>query len=126
MPSATPIANGALIDAAPNGSNATISDSQFLPSGTLTLAPNTTYWLVAKSESATGFYSWIGSNPGVLPTGSATDVSYSSFNGTTWSSSTTFNTVNVTVTPVPEPVHFTLIGAGALVGFAALRRKRNS
>ena len=100
-------------------------DRSYSPTGTITLAPNTTYWLVAGYPVNDVVY-WT----------YTTDVSQTGGSG--WSigdDSYTFNDPNwevlgddvpvllgVNATPVPEPSTYAMIAGFSLVGFAGWRR----
>lgn len=114
--------------------------ASIMPSGTFSeyglsaIAPfvleaNTTYWFVVNpvSDQPTDSFRWARLNPNLSPT-PASGILYVGYLGTnnsgaTWSSSTVYNAVKITASPIPEPA---TIGFLALGSFAVLfgRRKR--
>jgi hypothetical protein len=115
---------GNLLTDAPLGGSTLAADYTFLPSGSLTLSANTTYWLLIDAEggsfqsrsTTTALHSDVGS------TGSFMRFPVSG----AWASSSVFNALTVNATAVPEPVHYTLGGAVALLAFAGYRRYQAS
>ncbi len=89
--------------------SATGTDSfVFTPTSTVTLQANETYWVVPGLSSGS-IYSWSASDPGITPTGIATNAGYL-YNG---DSSSTLNTYQIDATiasAVPEPSTFVLFG----------------
>ncbi len=109
----------------PGGNDGSLSSFTFTPSSTLSLSPSTTYWLVIK-DTASATLTWANGNPNVTPS-SAVGATYNGYqftttSGSSWSSSAVLNNFQIDATAVPEPVHYTLAGAGALVAFAFWRR----
>lgn len=107
------------------------ADYTFLPTAAVTLNDATTYWIAATGISPTlDGITWRSSNPGITPTGIATDAGYRFNNNGTFpatgsnGSNTILNTyrVNATVNAVPE-TGTALFGLG-LMGVAAIRRRR--
>jgi hypothetical protein len=100
----------------------------FTPASTLTLNPSTKYWLVLSDQANNGGYFWNFSGNPNTPSGAATFGGYlnnaSTGSPTGWSTSATFRSVQIDGTAVPEPVHYTLAGAGALLGFGLFRKLR--
>lgn len=120
---------GSLLQNPASASNST-ADFTFLPVGTLTLSANTTYWLMARATAGT--LGWNVSNTDTptprLPVGQATfnvyKVGISS--GASYVSGGTVNIPSFTIaaTSVPEPSEYAIVGAIALVSFAAHRKYR--
>ncbi|MEI6427798.1 MAG: choice-of-anchor R domain-containing protein [Pseudanabaena sp. ELA607] len=85
----------------PSSSSNTINDFIFTPTSTFTLKADTRYWLRVSATS--GNYNWLGNNPPTTPTGIAVVESYqvSSNNGSSYSSSTNLNILDIQATPIP-------------------------
>ena len=99
--------------------------------GNMRLAPNTTYWVEARTKDGQNSgYGWPVSNSrqndgngtlGVIRTGSA-------FTNPYWWGTDASQTllVRVTATAVPEPVHAAGVAAIGLLGFAVVLRRRRA
>ena len=119
---------GSFLTAPASGSNAT-GDFTFLPAGPLTLAANTTYWLLV--DSSPGDFIWRASDPGLTATGpGATFVAnrFSTNNGASYGPPDTFfNSFQINGTQaaadIPEPTTLAVFGLLAAGGMAARRRK---
>jgi hypothetical protein len=119
-----------LTDAAPNAGTA--GNFTFVPAGTITLAANTTYWLVVGGEAAGTSFNWLNSNPSVAPT-STEGTTFVGYRGMVpndpdppvWAVSAFFNPMEIQATPVPEPQHYALAAGLGLMGFGVLRRYRS-
>jgi hypothetical protein len=117
---------GSLLTDAPLSGSTANADFTFTPSGTLTLNANTTYWLVI-GAAAGSFQNRETTSPFASDVGTTSGVFLRSIDGGgTWLSSTVRNAFQVNATPVPEPVHYTLGGAIALLAFAGYRRYQAS
>ena len=96
----------------------------FTPTGPLTFAAGTKYWLYVTSTSA-GF-DWSASIPGITPTGIATSSGYrfSNNGGASFSSSSVFNSFQINATEITGPVASTpepgAIAALSLFGLGLL------
>lgn len=96
----------------------------FTPTGPLTFAAVTKYWLYVTVTS--GNFVWSGSNPGITPTGIATSsgVRFSNNSGASFNNSSTFNSFQINATEMtglvastPEPgaiAALSLFGLGLL------------
>jgi hypothetical protein len=113
---------GSLLTDAPLSGNTANGDFSFVPSGTLNLAAGATYWLVI--GAAGGSFQSRETTSAFASDVSATGGTFlrSTDGGGTWLSSGVRNAFQVNATPVPEPVHYTLGGAIALLAFAGYRR----
>ena len=96
----------------------------FTPTGPLTFAAGTKYWLYVTSTS--GGFDWSGSIPGITPTGIATSSGYrfSNDGGSSFFSSTVFNSFQINATEITGPVASTpepsAIAALSLFGLGLL------
>nr|WP_288137530.1 choice-of-anchor R domain-containing protein [Microcystis sp. LE17-20D] len=96
----------------------------FTPTGPLTFTAGTKYWLYVTTTF--GAFSWLGSNPGITPTGIATlsGVRLSSNGGSSFNNSTTFNSFQINATEITGPVASTpepgAIAALSLFGLGLL------
>ena len=87
---------------APPPGTATIQDYTFTPASTFTLAAGTSYWILMRGADAATSVDWRGSSPAIVPTGIATYGGQSLFTsngGTSWTTSTTINSLRLEVIP---------------------------
>lgn len=108
----------------PIGTNVSVQQVQLTVPGGFTLLPATSYWFVLDGPSTTNSLLWNQLNPNIAPTANGvTFVGYrfSSNGGSTWANSTIFNGMGIDADIVPEP---TSLGALAVAGVLALRRRR--
>ena len=111
----------------PNGTNALFGTRTYTPAGTVTLSPNTRYWLVL--EQAGSSYGWRDTHP-VSPlnaynTGPGTLGGVSLNSGSGWSVETpTACYFQVLATPVPEPAACVTASGIVLAAFGAWRRRQ--
>ncbi len=91
------------------------------PASSFTLQPNTTYWLVGASSSATSFGGWNRNDPSKTPSGLAISAGARSGNPPI-NASLFFNSYSIQATPVPGPLP--ILGAGAAFGASRALRKR--
>jgi hypothetical protein len=123
------LAPGALIGqlTSPATYSSGLTDTSFSASG-ITLAANTTYWIVLKAATGAFDWSWTDDNTG---TGSGYQGIWGTSldAGNTWFTYTVFPTqFSVTTSasataPAPEPGTWMLSAAGLLVGCGAFRRR---
>ena len=101
--------------------------ASFMPSASLTLAPNTTYYFAMTSTSGSVAWNWtvdmsfdgVGTVPG-------SGTSYYTDSATPWSGQDGFPLlfqVNGEIIPVPEPSSLALLAIGGL--FLAMRRRKS-
>ncbi|MCA2646236.1 MULTISPECIES: choice-of-anchor R domain-containing protein [unclassified Microcystis] len=94
----------------------------FTPTGPLTFAAGTKYWLYVTSTS--GGLGWSASISGITPTGIATSSGYRFSSGASFSSSTVFNSFQINATEITGPVASTpepgAIAALSLFGLGLL------
>ena len=113
---------------APSSSSNNMADFTFSPSGSLTLAANTRYWLLVDANVGSSNFIWSLPDPVVTPSGTAATFDFSrgsSNNGSSYSNSSVHNSFQINgtqVTAVPEPGTF--LPAALLVMGALLRRRR--
>jgi hypothetical protein len=117
---------------APASASEAVGSFTFLPSGTLALDPNTTYWLLV--DASVGDYDWRGGfDPAITPTGAGAtfkSYQYSMFdNGVTYSPGGFLSSFQINGTPVaavPEPSTFLLaVGVGVgLLGWRWVKGRR--
>jgi len=93
------------------------------PGNPFTFLANQTYWLVVSKGGGLDF-GWVGSNPGIVPTGTATHFgeAYSTNLGGTWGPSGVLNSFRIECNLVPEPSG--ILGLAVGVALAVMRRKR--
>lgn len=104
------------------GQMGNLADYSFTSGTTLELSANTTYWMVAESQS--GSSSWKGS--GATPTGLASfgGYSFTSDSGTTWAAHTSsMPSFAINGSAIPEPSTYAAIAGALAIGFAAYRRR---
>jgi hypothetical protein len=118
----TGAATGSLL--APDSASDAVGDFTFLPAAPITLAANTTYWLLV--DRLAGDFAWKASAPALTPTGAGATFSFarnSTNDGASYGNSSFLNSFQINGTSVPEPSTALLgmLGLGALI----LRRTRN-
>ena len=109
-----------------NGNPATAGLYTYTPSSTITLNPNTTYWVVAKVTSGLGDYSWnYTSTTTHGGTGTLGGFSESFDQGGSWSAeNVSFPSMfSVTATAVPEPSSYAAMLGVAALGFGIFNRR---
>jgi hypothetical protein len=106
----------------------TAADFSFTTGTTLTLASNTTYWLLVDASVPTSFY-WMRSSPNVTPTGVASYGGYinSGDDGVTYAANaTSFSSFAIYATAIPEPSTCAALFGRAALGFAAYRHRNRT
>lgn len=100
-----------------------LSDTTYslTPAVPFTLQPNTTYWLVGSSSSASSYGGWNRNDPAKTPSGLAAPAGARSENPPT-TVNNFYNSFSIQGTPVPGPLP--LLGAGAAFGASRRLRRR--
>ena len=109
-----------------NGNPATAGLYTYSTGSTITLSPNTTYWVVAKVTSGLGDYSWnYTSTTTQSGTGTLGGFSESTNQGGSWSAeNVSFPSMfSVTATAVPEPASYAAMLGIAALGFGVISRR---
>ncbi len=109
--------------AMPAGQGAVITDYTGAPTAATVLAGATTYWIWVAGIAGGGTFDWRASSPAVPYTGAATFglSRFSTNGGTSFTASTSLNTMSIDGTLVPAPASLGLLAIAGLVG---LRRRR--
>lgn len=117
----------------PSSVSGSTADFVFLPAATLTLSPNTTYWLLV--DASAGSYGWAVSGSDTptprTPVGEATFVAYKIGidDGAEYVDDSPIPsfTISATAVPVPEPSQYALMLTGlGFLGFARWRRRQSA
>ncbi|MEI6427800.1 MAG: choice-of-anchor R domain-containing protein [Pseudanabaena sp. ELA607] len=98
--------NGAILQSVmftnPSSSSNKTNNFTFTPTSTITFKADTRYWLLV--DATAGNYNWRANNAGITPTGISgitfDSYEFSANDGTTYTSSLTFNSFNIQVTEV--------------------------
>ena len=107
----------------PSSSSREVGDFTFTSDGSVTLAANTLYWF--QLDATDGGFNWNASSTGSLPSSPGGDATWQGYKfdlGTYFNTGTRF-TFEVNATSVPEPTHIAFACGGALLAFAAVRRR---
>ncbi len=111
----------------PTSSSNALGDFIFTPTSTFTFLPDTRYWLLVDFGASSGNYIWRGNNPAIPPTGISgitfDGYRFSGNNGSSYSSSTGFNSFEIQATE-EIPFEFEASGGLAILGGAWLLRKQ--
>jgi hypothetical protein len=101
-----------------------LSDLTFTPTSSVTLSANTPYWFVLEASGTTGSYKWAYTNT-LSP--SLPNYAVSNNSGASWTIGTPpgpFLIEADSVTAIPEPSTFRLVGAVGLLGFVVVLSRR--
>ncbi len=109
----------------PISTNASTAQFTFLPSAPITLAANTTYWLLLDASSTSNL-SWGLTSPATDPTGSAAVSNgnlFSSNDGASYFSVPSRARLAINGLAVPEPSRVCFLLTAALIWFSSSRRR---
>ena len=111
----------------PISSSDTVNNFTFAPTSTFTFLANTRYWLLV--DATAGDYSWLANSPFITPTGisgiTSNGYQFSNNNGTSYATSSFFNSFDIQATQVATAVPFDFdpsFGVAVLGGGWLLRK----